>query len=280
MRQHSFNYYLKQWLSYAILVTVLILILIPIIWMVVSSLKKTEEMMAYPIKFFPKVPQWTNYVQVFTRTPFFQLAGRTSVLAFTAGVIGIITSAMGGYAFARFDVKGNKIFFPFIIALLIVPGIVTLIPQFIVFTRLKLVNTYLPWYLGALGASPYFIFMFRQFFFRFPQEIEEAAEIDGCNPLRTFWQIFLPNSLPVLATAFIFSFSGIWGDYLTPILYLNDEKTLLAVKMAKAFVDPKGNPLLNVQLAANLIFIIPLVVVFFLGQKYIMQGVVTSGLKG
>ena len=276
----SFINRLNRWLIYAVLILVLIFILIPVGWLLVSSLKKPSELLAYPIAFLPKVVQWNNYVLVFTRQPFIQVALRTVTLAITAGTIQVLTSAMCGYAFARYQGRGNRIFFPFVVALLILPGIVTLIPQFIVYTRLHLTNTYLPWYLAALGANAYFIFMFRQFFYSFPKELEEAAEIDGCGPLRIFLQIFLPNAKPILATAFIFALTGIWGDYLTPILYLSENKTLLAVKIATSYVDPKGIALPTVSLAANVVFMLPLVLLFFFGQKYIMKGVVTSGLKG
>jgi ABC-type glycerol-3-phosphate transport system permease component len=189
-------------------------------------------------------------------------------------------SAMVGYAFARFNVPGNKQLFKIIIALLIVPGIITLIPQFLVFARLKMTNTFWPWYLGAIGGSPYFIFLFRQFFLNFPKELEEAAEVDGCNVMRIFLQIFLPNAKPAIATVMFFAFLSYWGDYLTPLIYLSDANTLLGVKMATGFINPKGIRLVTISLAANVYYILPMVVVFFLAQKNILKGVVTSGLKG
>ncbi len=278
--RYNRTFKLNRRLIYVALIIVLILLLAPVGWLMVSSLKKTSELLAYPITFLPKAPQWDNYALVFTRMPFLQVALRTMVLAATAGTVQVFTSAMCGYAFARFPGRGNRIFFPFVVALLILPGIVTLIPQFVMYSRLHLTNTYIPWYLAAIGGSAYFIFMFRQFFYGFPKELEEAAEIDGSGPLRVFLQIFLPNAKPVLATAFIFALTGIWGDYLTPVLYLSENNTLLAVKMASSYLDPKGHALPTVTLAANVVFMIPLVMLFFLGQKYIMRGVVTSGLKG
>jgi multiple sugar transport system permease protein len=204
----SFQYRFNKWMSYAFLILVLVLILIPVFWLVISAVKKPDELYAYPLVFLAKVPQWDNFIKVFTMMPFMKVAWRTVVLSITSGALTVLTSSMCGYAFARYQVPANKIIFPAVVALLIVPSIVTLIPQFILYTRLKLTNTYLPWYLGALGASPYFIFMFRQFFYGFPHEIEEAAEIDGCDPIRMYWQIFLPNAMPVLATASIYGHLG------------------------------------------------------------------------
>jgi ABC-type glycerol-3-phosphate transport system permease component len=267
-------------LGYFVLITVTVLITIPIIALVIGSLKRDMDLVAYPIVILPTKYMWENYIRVFQMTPFLKVATRTFLLGFGCSVILTFISAMVGYAFARFNVKGNKELFTIIIALLIVPGIVTLIPQFLVFARLKMTNTYWPWWLGALGGSPYFIFLFRQFFLTFPKELEEAAEVDGCGPLRIFLQIFLPNAKPVIATVMFFSFLGYWGDYLTPLIYLNDDKTLLGVKMATGFRNPKGITLVTVSLAANVYYILPMVIVFFVAQKNILKGVITSGLKG
>jgi ABC-type glycerol-3-phosphate transport system permease component len=114
----------------------------------------------------------------------------------------------------------------------------------------------------------------------FPTELEEAAEIDGCGPLRIYWKIFLPNSLPVLATSAIFSFAWVWGDFINPALLLDDEHTTLAVKIGSGYTDPQGNPLLAVTMAGSILYALPLVAVFFLVQRQIIQGMVTSGLKG
>ncbi len=161
-----------------------------------------------------------------------------------------------------------------------IPSIVTVIPQFIVFSRLHLTNTYWPWILWGLAASPFHIFLFRQFFASIPRELEDAAEVDGCSPFRIFWQIFLPNAKPALATSFLFNFVGVWGDYFTPLIFLSDEKTTLAVKLVRAYTDPQGHVLITTTLAACVIYTLPLVILFFLGQKYLTRGVVTSGLKG
>lgn len=274
--QKRFN----RFLGYFILILVTILITLPIIGLLLSSLKQDSEVMAYPIRILPKVPQWTNYSRVFEMTPFALVAFRTFVLAMGTATLSIFISSMVGFAFARYRVPGSKQLFSIIIAMLIVPGIVTLIPQFLVYAQLKMTNSYWPWILGAMGGNAYFIFMFRQFFLSFPKELEEAAEVDGCTPLRIFLQIFLPNAKPVIATAMFFAFLGVWGDYLTPLIYLNDKMTLLGVKMATGFKNPQGITLTTVSLAANVYYIIPMVVVFFIAQKNILKGVVTSGLKG
>jgi ABC-type glycerol-3-phosphate transport system permease component len=202
-------------------------------------------------------------------------------LALSNTILAIITSSMAGFAFSRFrDIPERNKIFSIVIALLLIPAVVTVIPQFVIFSRLRLTNTYWPWIIWGLGANALFIFMFRQFFLSFPTELEDAAEVDGCGPFRVYWQIFLPNSKPVLATAFILGFNGVWGDWYTPVIYLTHENTTLAVKVATAFVNPQGHTLVTLTLAACVVYSLPLVIMFFAGQKYILRGVVTSGLKG
>jgi multiple sugar transport system permease protein len=249
--------------GYSILIGTTIILILPVFFMVAASFKQNSEYMTYPIHIFAKVPQWSNYQAVFTMTPFVKIAARTGLLGITTAFITMITSSLAGYAFARFKVPGSGRLFSIVIAMLIVPGIVLLIPQFVMFARLKLTNTYWPWILGALGGSPYYIFFFRQYFMNFPKELEEAAEVDGCGPFRIFWQIFMPNAKPIIATVIIFAFNGVWSDYLMPLIYLNANKTLLGVAMATAFRDPKGNDLKTISMAGNVIYVLPLIIVFF-----------------
>lgn len=267
--------------GYALLIITSLILVAPVFFMAVSSLKVDAEFLTFPIRVFPRVPQWQNYRLVFSMTPFAKVALRTGILALSTATLSAFISSMVGYAFARYnDVKGNKQLFGLVVAMLIVPFIVILIPQFILYARLKLTNTYWPWILGALGGSPFNIFMFRQFFLGFPRELEDAAEIDGCGPFQIYWKIFLPNAQPVIATVMIFTFMGVWGDYLAPLIYLNNSKTLLGVILATAFKNPQGIELKTVTMAASMIYILPMIIVFFFGQKHILKGVVTSGLKG
>ena len=266
--------------GYTTLIVTSLFLIAPVFFLFIASFKLDAEYMSFPIVVFPRAWQWENYRLIFELTPFAEIALRTGALAIGTAIINAGISSLVGYAFARYSVPGSGKLFSIVIAMLIVPFIVILIPQFILYARLKLTNTYWPWILGALGGSPFYIFMFRQFFLGFPREIEEAAEVDGCGPFRIYWQIFLPNAKPVLATVMIFAIIGVWGDYLTPSIYLSASKTLLGVALTTAFKNPQGISLYTVSLAASVLYIIPLIVVFFFGQKYILQGVVTSGLKG
>jgi multiple sugar transport system permease protein len=266
--------------SYSILILVAIIIVTPIFALIATSLKLDTETHLWPVKIFPAVFQWMNYVKVFTMTSFITVAARTGLLGMVVTALVSFSSSMIGFAFARYRVKGSSQLFFLVISMMIIPSIVLLIPQFLLYSRLHLTNTYWPWIFGAIAGSPFYIFLFRQYFMNFPKELEDAAEVDGAGPLRIFWQIFIPNAMPVIATVMIFAFSGVWGDYLMPLIYLNDNKTLLAVRMANAFVNPQGITLTTVSMAANVIYIIPLVILFFLAQKHILKGVIMSGLKG
>jgi len=270
----------RQFVAYSIVVLVACVIVLPVIWLLLTSLKQDVEYLSYPITFAPNVPQWQNYVQALTRIPFFTYMRNSLLLGLLYTGLCVITSAMAGFAFARLPVPGRSTLFTVVVALLMIPTIVTIIPQFMIFSRLSLTNTYWPWVLWGLAASPFHIFLFRQFFAGFPKELEEAAEIDGCGFFRIFWQIFLPNATAVIATSAIFNFVWVWGDWFTPLIFLSDANTTLAVKLSRAYVNPQGQPLIPMTLAACVLYTLPPVLLFFTGQRYIIQGVVTSGLKG
>jgi len=265
---------------YGILIGVAILLGLPVLWFLVSSLKTESEYIAYPIKFLPRVPVWQNYVDAVTLIPYWRYARQSALLAIAFSTLTVLSSSLAGFAFARIRAPGRDALFTIVLALLIVPAIVTTIPQFIVLSRLRLTNTYWPWILWGISGSPFHIFLFRQFFSSIPRQLEDAAEVDGCGAFRVFWQIFLPNSLPVVATSFIFYFSWAWSDWFTPLIYLDDQKTTLAVKLTRGYQNPQGFSMVMPTLAAAVIYTLPLIVLFFIGQKYIIQGVVTSGIKG
>lgn len=266
--------------GYTILIFTALVLMAPIFFMVVSSVKIDAEYLSFPIRVFPATPHWDRYNLVFSMTPFVKIATRTGLLAISTAIINTIISSMVGYAFARYHVPGSRQLFWLVIAMMIVPFIVILIPQFMLYSKLKLTNTYWPWFLDALAGTPFYIFLFRQFFLGFPKELEDAAEVDGCGPFRIYWQIFLPNAKPVIATVMIFAFISVWSDYLKPLIYLSSQKTLLGVALASAFKNPQGFDMKTVSLAAGVVYVLPLILIFFIFQKNILKGVVTSGLKG
>ena len=266
----------KQFAHLCLVAVVAMAILLPIFWLLVSSLKTNNEVMAFPIKFIPSQPQWSNYLNILYYPPFSSALLRTFGLGITTAAITCVTSAMAGYAFARIGGKASRNLFKVVIVLLIVPYIVTLLPQFVLYARLKLVNTYWPWYLAALGATnPLYIFLYRQFFLGFPKELEEAAEMDGSTPAGIFFRVILPNAKPAIATIFIFAFNAIWGDYIMPTMFLNDPSKMLGSALAIGF----GPRYPAIFLAATAIYIIPAVLLFLIIQKNIQKGFLFSGFR-
>jgi len=274
---------LRTSISYLILYATALIMAAPVIWMVLSSLKAEPEFTKYPPVIIPNPVRWDNYLHAFTWIPYLQYTWNSTFLATMFASLTVTTSAMVGFAFARLDAPGKGKLFGIVVSLLMVPGIVTIIPQFVIFARLGLTNSYWPWFLWGLASSPFHIFLFRQFFTGIPKELEDAAEVDGAAPFRIFWQIFLPNAKPALATSFILNFVGVWGDWLAPVIYLDDIRTTLAVKLATPTYtnpgDPSGQIFVTITLAAAIIYTIPPVIMFFIAQKNIMEGVVTTGLK-
>ncbi len=266
-------------LLYGILIFWVTLLMLPVIWLLVSSFKTDAELISYPPRFFPKVWRFSNYVDVIAKYRFLTYAGRTIYLATMFMVTNVASCSLAGYAFARIQAPGRAYLFILMLASIMVPGIVTLIPQFVLYTRMKIINTYWPWFLWGLAGNGYQIFLFRQFFASFPVELEDAAAVDGCSPFRTYWQIFLPNAKPVLAVTGLFAFQWVWGDYFNQALLLTERKATLAMKLANAFVDPRGNPLVTITIAAIVIYVLPMIIVYFLGQRQIVEGIVTTGVK-
>ena len=276
----TINRFLRHLVAYGSLILFGALVAVPLVYFLITSFKPMEEYLTYPPRFFPTRWQPENYEAAVTMFPYFKYAGHSLFLGLSHTILTVITSSMAGFAFARINVSARDRLFTIIIAMLIVPGIVVQIPQFIIFARLKLTGTWWPWILWGLAGSPFYIFMFRQFFSGFPRELEDAAEIDGCGPFRTFWSVFVPNAKPVIATASILNFASVWGDYVNPFLFLKDANTTLAVKLQTGYLSPHGELLTTTVLAGALLYVLPLVIAFFLGQRHILEGVVTSGLKG
>jgi multiple sugar transport system permease protein len=266
--------------TYTLLIAVAVVLTIPVVYLISTSLKSESEYISEQLQFLPRNPQWRNYYLALTMIDFGRYALNSFLLATSFATLTVITSSMAGYGFARIPAVGRSRLFSVVVALILIPASIFIIPQFVLFSNLRVTNSYWPWVLWGLSASPFFIFLFRQFFLSFPVELEEAAEVDGARVVRIFVQIVLPNSYPALATSFILAFLSVWGDWLMPLLYLADKNTTLAVKLITAYVNPQGFPIVTPTLAASVLYILPPVVMFFFVQKYIMQGVVTSGLKG
>ncbi len=263
-----------------IIATLALLFFIPLVWLVISSLKSDGEVTVYPLQILPRVPRWDNYIQAVTVVDYWGAMLRSVLLATGYATLTVVSSAFVGFGFARHRAPGRNFLFFVVVSMLILPHLVVVLPQFVLYSRYGLANSYLPWVLWGMTGAPIHIFLFRQFFAAFPRELEDAAEIDGCGRLRIFWQIFLPNAITPMLAVFIFSFNWVWGDFLTQALFLAPDQTTLAMLLAAAYRNPQGLPLYSLTMAGAVVYILPLIIVFLIAQRYFMEAIVTTGLKG
>ncbi|KRF21828.1 ABC transporter permease [Phycicoccus sp. Soil803] len=251
----------------------------PFLWLVLAALKTPAEWGSQP-SILPEHAQWNNFTSALNDMDFIGYAGNSMFLALTYAILITLSSAAVGFGFARFRAPGKKALFLVVISTMMIPQILTLLPTYVLFSRIGLINTYWPWVLWGLAASPYLVFLFRQFFAAIPRELEDAAIVDGAGWLRIFVQIFLPLSRPVLITSFLLSFTWVWGDYIAPALFLDLDRTTLSVAITAWYQDPHGNVIPTVQAAAATLYILPVLLIFFFTQRYFIRSSLGSGVKG
>ncbi|AZN39309.1 carbohydrate ABC transporter permease [Paenibacillus albus] len=263
---------------YVVLVACSIVFLLPLYLALVNSL---ENWYAVPT-ILPEVFKWDNYKFATQMLDFWHYFGNSLILCGISVFTSTFVSGLVGYAFARLQAPGRSALFMIVLSTMMLPGIVTQIPQYILFYKFGLINTYLPWIIGGLGGNAFFIFLYRQFFATIPKELEEAARIDGCSIFRTYWNMFIPLSLPVVATVSIFNFQGTWSDFITPFFFLKQVKYPLATALTTINYTEGGSTQIiqQVSVAAGVIFMIPILITFFIGQRFIVDGIVTTGVKG
>ena len=277
--RHRINARLYHIVLFAVVLFGAIVFILPIIWLILGSFKVDAELRSYPVQIFPAVFRWSNYVEAWTSIPYFTFMLRSFLLAGTYAILTVFSSAFVGFGFARHRAPGRNILFLFVIAMMIVPQIVTVIPQYILYSRYGIINTYWPWILWGLTAAPFHIFLFRQFFLGFPKELEDAAEIDGCNRIQIFWRIFMPNARAPMIVTLIFAFNWVWGDFFTQALFLSSDNATLAMRLASAYTNPQGYPIYSLTMAGAVMYCLPLILIFFMAQRYFVEGIVTTGIK-
>jgi len=256
------------------------LFVIPFLWMLVTSLKAQQDV--FNPNWIPSPIRWENYRESLTSLPFDVYFRNTAIITILSVLGSVLSSSLVAYSFARLRWPGRDFWFAVVLATMILPGIVTLIPQYILFAKIGWVDTFLPLIVPTwLGGGAFYIFLLRQFFRGIPTELSEAARIDGAGELRIWWQIFMPLCRPALAAITIFSFNGAWDDYVNPLIYLHSEKLYTLQLGLTAFKGGGGGvPQWNLMMAASLVVLVPIILVFFFGQKYFIEGVSLSGLGG
>lgn len=255
----------------------------PLYWTVSSSLQTWQELRSFTPHFYPATPQWSNYTDVFTTVPFARwLLNSFLIVAITIPGT-LITSTLTAYAFARFNFVGKSVWFVLMLGTMMIPATVTLIPQYLLWFKLKMINTYVPLTIGSwLGGGAFMIFLLRQFILSIPRDLDEAALIDGANPLRILVSIIMPLMKPALTTVAILQFLNEWNDFFAPFIYLNRQPLYTAAIGLRYFqfipmetADPRDHLLM----AAAAVMTIPVIALFAVAQRYFISGVVMSGLK-
>jgi ABC-type glycerol-3-phosphate transport system permease component len=264
---------------YTLLTALGILFSLPFFWMLSSSLKIEARIWIYPPQWIPDPFVWSNYPEAL-RLMRFDLALRNTLFLTVVGTLAIvISSSWIVYGFARFRFPGRNVLFLILLSTMMLPDQVTMIPRFIMFKEFGWLNTYLPLLVPALFGDAFYIFLLRQFFMTIPTELDDAAKIDGCSYIGIWWRIILPLSKPALATVTVFSVIRGWNDFLWPLIILNDaEKFNLALSLATF----RG--LYNTQwgylMAASVVSLLPMIVLYFFAQRYVVEGITLTGLKG
>lgn len=270
-------------LWYAMLSVMAFIFIFPFFWTISTSLKSPLELYLFPPVWIPTDPQWWNYSRVLEKVPFVDWIINSLWVVALATVGILITSSLAAYAFARFDFRGRNAVFVITLGTMMLPAQVTLIPQFVLFHELGWINSLRPlWIPYWFGGTAFDIFLIRQFLMTLPRDLDEAALIDGASDFRILWQVLLPLCKPVLATVAVISFIARWNDFVEPLIYLNSaEKFTLAVGLNYfRSVPESGIPMDHLLMAASVMTIVPCIVLFFLAQRFFVQGIVLSGIKG
>ena len=266
---------------YAIAVALSLAFLFPVVWAFGASFKPLSEVYRFPPSFFAWPPRWENYPEALSKLPFARFIANTFVITLAATAGQVVSASLVGYAFARLRWKGRDVWFICLLATMMLPAQVLLIPHYLMYKNLGWVNTYKPLIVPAwLGGGAFFIFLFRQFFKGIPRELEDAARIDGASELRIYASIFLPLAKPILITVAIMSFIGHWKNFIGPLIYLTDYQRYPIALGLRMYQQVEGGSFVHYLMAASVVALFPLLVLFFLAQRYITKGLLLTGTKG
>lgn len=271
--------FLEQLVLYTILSFISLWFVVPFLWMLSSSFKTASELFRVPIQILPDRFQLNNFKKVFTNIPFFLYLRNTLIIVVAQIAGSMVSSSFVAYGFSRLRWKYRDKIFILVLITMVLPFQVTMIPLFIIFQKLGWIGTFLPLTITAFFGNPFFIFLIRQFFIGLPLELSEAPRIDGANEFRIYWQIIIPLSRPVLLTVAIFAFIRTWNDYVGPLVFLSDRK-LYTLSLAATLLRSNLDPNWDLLMALGVVMVLPVLIIFFALQKYFIQGISMSGIKG
>lgn len=272
---------LRNALVYVLLIVISFVFIFPFFWQVTSALKTEVNIFLFPPQWIPDPVMWSNFIEAFNNPnlPFGRFAVNTMIIEVGTITGRLISCVLVAYGFARLNAPGKDLLFGVMLATLMLPEVLLQIPRYVIFSRMGWVDTFLPLIVPAWFGEAYAIFLMRQFFMGIPSDLDEAAKVDGANTARIIWNVIVPLSMPVLSVITILSFKDIWNEFFRPLLYLNSlSNYTLAIGLA--YFNGQFTVNMSLLMAATVVTMIPLVIVFFIGQKAFVEGVATTGLGG
>ena len=279
-KKTSVNRQSKKMLSYVLMTIIGIILLIPLLWMVFTSLKPMEEIVRYPPTFFPEKIVWENYLDTIAAFPFWRYARNTLFITVLVVIGNVLSNSFIAYGFAKLDFPGKKLMFALVLSTMMIPGFVTMIPQYVLFSKIGWVGTYLPLIVPSFFGNAFNIFLMRQFYLSINNELIEAAEIDGANHLYIWSHLMLTLTKPALITIAINSFNAAWNDFLGPLLYIQDQEKY-TLQIGLQVFQNQATTQWNYLMAGATLVLIPTILLFFFAQRYFIEGMdLTGGSKG
>lgn len=270
---------LRELIGHLALLPLSIIYMIPFFWMLSTALKTDRQVMAWPPVWIPNPIAWENFPRAIEFFPFWLFLRNTLFIA-VLGMLGIIiSSSLVAYSLSRIPWPGRNILFGITVATMMLPYQVTIIPLFVWFKNLGWINTYAPLIVPAWFGGAFYIFLLRQFFMTIPQELSDAARIDGAGEFRSFAQIILPLARPALATVLLFEFLARWRDFLGPLIYLQDQKKY-TISLGLSYFRLEHGTEWQLLMAASLTLTVPIIILYFFTQRTFIQGITLTGIKG
>ncbi len=272
----------KAALGYLGLIVMGLVFTVPLIWTLSASLKRIADIWVFPPQWIPPRPWlWENYTVGLERMRYWLRFRYTVMYAGLTTLGTVLSSSFVAYGFSRLHFRGRDFMFKLMLSTMMLPWLVVMIPQFLIFNRIDWTNSYLPLVVPAYFGSAFYIFLLRQFYLTLPKELEDAAKIDGCSPLGTWWRIIMPISGPSVATVAILEFMSAWSNFVGPAIYLrNDDIYPLSLGLYSIKASPYGSTEWGQLMACTIAVSVPSLLIFAFGQRYIIKGAITSGLAG
>jgi multiple sugar transport system permease protein len=268
-----------QALAYFVILLGAVVMLLPFLWMISTSLKSRGSVFETPPQFIPRDPTLENYERVWSEAELPRGFFNSSTIAIISTVGEVFASTLAGFAFARMRFPGRNALFGIILGTMMIPGVVILVPAFIMYTRLGWINSWLPLIVPVLFGTPFAVFLSRQFFATLPVELEDAAKVDGANYLQIFAYIFFPLARPIVATLFVLGFIARWNDFLGPLIYLRSTE-LFTIPLLLARLNSLYEQNWTLLMAGSTLALLPILILFFFLQRYFVESIAITGIKG